>query len=207
MKKTDTKTIVLLIAILISGLISWNLYFKEYRQADTVNIHHFPTAFGAWKSEEIPLTENEYAILETRNAFARKYVSDSGQTVHLFIVYSQSNRKVSHPPEICYTGGGITILDNSRYALAPSFQVNRLFMEQKGVKQIAFYWFKVGNSFTANYWNQQALIAKKTLLGQPASSAMIRLSASVKDGDIAKTEKDMAEFFNVIRPELNKYLP
>jgi EpsI family protein len=208
-QKTNKKFIVILVLMVISCLISWNLYFKEYAQKDTISIHAFPKTMGEWTSEEIPITDEEYAILETRNAFTRRYTTASGKTVYLFIVYSQNNRKVSHPPEICYTGGGISVLRNTVKDLtqAAGISVNQLLLQKNDYQQSAYYWFKVGNTFLASYWKQQLLIALKTLINQPASSAMIRVSSTLNKETPAQTEDVMTEFTQLILPLIPKYLP
>ena len=86
-------------------------------------------------------------------------------------------------------------------------EVNRLSLAKGNAKEIAFYWFKVGDTFTPNYWKQQALIALKTLFGKPASSALIRLSADVFKNDEASAAKRIKEFANLAIPEMFKYLP
>ena len=143
MKKFDKKFIFILSLIFIAGGISWYSYLKEYTQKDTVNIHDFPKTIGAWQSEELTITEDEYAILETKNAFARRYFQDSGKEVYLFIVYSQHNRKVSHPPELCYTGSGMTLKNNTleeiqldRYNTV--LKAHKLNLDQKNFDQIAY---------------------------------------------------------------------
>jgi EpsI family protein len=204
--------ILIVVALLFSGLISWSFSFRQYVQRDTVNVHLFPKQINGWIATEIPISDHDYGILETRNAFSRLYRSAKGEELLLFVVYSQNNRKVSHPPEICYTGSGATILSKGKVILNAgdefgTFKVNRFSAEQGNDKQWAYYWFKVGNSFTASYWKQQILIAFKTLIGQPASSAMIRLSVSSLEGETEKTDKIAQEFTRLIVPFLNQYLP
>ena len=160
----------------------------------------------------MPITEDEYALLETRNAFTRRYFTQDGKEVYIFIVYSQHNRKVSHPPEVCYLGNGVSIIKSEMERLdGPKeyslLKTNKLLLEKGDLRQVAYYWFKVGHSFTANYWKQQGLIALKTLLGKPASSALIRVSASVKDSATANAEQDMKDFIQIMIPLLFKYLP
>ena len=207
------KNFILIVALFfISALLSWDLYFKKYIQKDTVDIKNFPTTIQSWKSEDLFISEADYAMLETRNVFVRRYTNPEGQEVYLFIVYSQNNRKVSHPPEICYTGGGVTILDQSLDSVTvPSLnlllEINKLLLEKGATKQIAFYWFKVGNAFTTSYWKQQLLIAIKTLLGRPASSALIRVSVTVADSNEAKAVQEAREFTDLIIPDILRYLP
>lgn len=211
--KLNKNILLIIVMLIVSGSVSWFSFFSQYTQRDTVNIHLFPKTVGEWTATEIPISDNDYEILETRNAFSRIYRSPGREEVMLFIVYSQSNRKVSHPPEICYTGGGATILNKTaaRLDMGPGMtpiEANRFASEQGNYDQMTYYWFKVGTSFTASYSQQQILIALKTLLFQPSSSAMIRLSTAVADEkDTARADATAAKFAKEILPLVKQYLP
>ena len=205
------KTFIVVVGIfLISGVISWSLYFKKYGQKDTINIHEFPKTIGSWQSEELPISDKDYEVLETRNAFVRRYFNGKDPDIFLFIVYSQNNRKVSHPPEVCYAGSGVTILEHQTATLALSesmlnLDVNKLVLSKGNAKQVAYYWFKVGDSFTASYWKQQILIALKTLMGKSSSSALIRVAVDV-NGDEASSIQHLQEFSRHLVPQIQRYL-
>lgn len=208
----ERSSVVLLAAFLVAGLVSWTLFFKQYHQRDTVNVHLFPNTIGQWTATELPITDTEYAILETRNAFVRQYKHPDGREVLLFIVYSQNNRKVSHPPEICYTGSGATILNRKRVSMNVAsqslpLQANQLTVELGDTSQLSYYWFKVGDTFTPDYWRQQFLIAIKSLIGKPASSALIRVSANAEAGKPEEAAKVVGEFTSEAFLLLLKYLP
>jgi len=212
MRLKDLSYWFILVIFLAVGIVSWRVYFKNYRQSDTLSIHHFPKVIGEWVSEEVPISDDEKALLETNNVFVRRYTNVKEEEVYLFIVYSQNNRKVSHPPEICYTGGGATILDKVRDTIASETEdsmvdVNRLKVERGRITQIFTYWFKVGNTFTPNYWKQQAMIAYKSLLGQPSSSALIRISSTVNNGKDSEATELIKKFGREIIPQLQQYLP
>ena len=202
-----------IVIFLIAGAVSWNLYFRIYIQADTVNIHDFPRTIGSWTSEELPISELDYTILETRNAFVRRYSRPSGESLYVFVVYSQNNRKVSHPPEICYTGSGVTVVANTRDSIVlssgqTSVNVNKLTIERGQAAQLVFYWFKVAEIYTANYWEQQFLIAVRSFLGKPANSALIRISADIQNEiSSAPTTRFMKEFGQEFIPLLGQYRP
>ena len=201
----------MIVLLAISGVVSWTTYLKDYNQQDTVSIHTFPKEINGWVSEESPISDDEYAILETRNAFVRKYTSPKGQEVYLFTVYSQNNRKVSHPPEVCYTGSGIQVSSNVIDTIEVpanklTIKAHKLGLDQRYYKQIAYYWFKVGKSFTPSYWHQQLKIAFKNLIGRPEGSALIRVSAIV-EGDESQTVADIKEFTRLIMPHLFEHLP
>ena len=202
----------ILALFLAVGALSWKIYFRSYVQGDSISIHHFPKVIGEWASEDLPVSDDEKAILETDNVFVRRYTNSNDEEVFLFIVYSENNRKVSHPPEICYTGGGASILSRDldtvpSGAESPSIDVHRLKVERGRVMQIFAYWFKVGDSFTSSYWKQQGLIAYKSLLGQPASSALIRVSSTVKNNNDANATELIKKFGALIIPQIKLYLP
>ena len=198
--------------LLLSGAVAWFLFFKEYRQSDTVSISKFPMQFGEWKGSEVAISVRDYEMLETHNTFIRKYRNLAGDEIYLFIVYSQNNRKVSHPPEICYIGAGASILDK-RIAKIPDLpkenrlMVNRLVVEHLAAQQVICYWFKVGNKFTPNYWQQQIWIAVKSLLGKPESSALIRVGILANDRNFEKSDQLVFEFVREILPLFKVYLP
>ena len=209
--KINGSYFILVFLLIMTGLASWHLFLKVYRQEDTINIHQFPRNIGAWRSFDLPIIEDVYKILETRNVFTRQYKNPNGKEVYLMLVYSQNNRKVSHPPEICYVGSGVSILSNERvyipFSPETSIKANRLFVEQGDAEQIMYYWFKVGDTFTSNYWKQQALIVWKTLLGKPASSALIRLSVAIDAGGPVKAIETINEFTQLVATYLLEYLP
>lgn len=207
----NNKLIIIICLIVGAGIMSWTTYLKEYDQQDTVNIHTFPKEINGWTSEELPITDDEYDILETRNAFTRKYTGPEGEVVYMFTVYSQFNRKVAHPPEVCYTGSGIKVVSNVVDTIpvpeqGMDIKAHKLALERRHVKQVAYYWFKVGDSFTASYWKQQLQIALKNLIGKPEGSALIRVSATHNGDDSAATES-IKQFVRLVLPSIQKHLP
>lgn len=213
MKFTISKTRFIQIILLVVCVISLNLYFKTAVEKDTISIDNFPRSIGPWTSEELPISSEDLSILETKNAFVRKYTNTvDGGEVFLFLVYSQHNRKVAHPPEICYLGSGVTITENIHDPINVEYKnltisTNRLKLLRRNLQHIAFYWFKVGNRFTSNYWEQQLLIALNALTGVSKGSALIRISTDITSEDQDKAIRDVKAFTNLIIPSLYKYLP
>jgi len=213
MNNNSNQLLLITLTLAITLVFSWVLFFKQAVQKDTVDINLFPKTIGTWTSVDLKITPDEFAILETNNAFVRLYTNSVDKTkVMLYLVYSQTNRKVAHPPEICYTGGGMTILEDVHDTIPVHYknltiQANRLRMTRKNYTQIAYYWFKVGDHFTSNYWKQQLLIAFYTLLGKHPSSALVRLSADVEDNNIDNSITIIKKFTNLITPDLFSYIP
>ena len=213
MKNPSNQVLLIFLTLAATAIISWSLFFKQAVEKDTVDIIHFPKTIGTWNSVDLGITKDEFAILETSNAFVRLYTNSVDRSqIYLYLVYSQTNRKVAHPPEICYTGSGLTIMEDVHDAIPVQYknltiQANRLRLTKGNFNQIAYYWFKVGDHFTSNYWKEQILIVYYTLLGGHPSSALIRVSADIKDNDVNKIATNIKSFVNLITPQLFVYLP
>ena len=133
----------------------------------------------------------------------REYVRPGGESVVLAIVHSGSDRSAFHPPELCYLGGGVELLDKSVEALelSDSFRLvaNKLVMKAGDRFEVAWYWFSAGDEFTHNYYIQQYRFILNELLRRGESSgALIRVSTSVTDGDLPAADARVKEMIENI---------
>ncbi len=201
------------VTLMIAAVISWYLFFKEAGQEDSIDVTQFPKVIGTWEGVDLPISKDDLAILETNNVFVRRYTNSVDKSqVFLYIVYSRHNRKVSHPPEICYTGNGMTVNEKVHDPVRIDYKnltidTNRLHLTKGDFDHLSYYWFKIGDQFTSNYWKQQALIALNTILGKNSSSALIRVSADISQKDIQKTQRQIKAFINLVAPEIFAYFP
>jgi EpsI family protein len=200
------------IVLIITVFVSWALYFYNNPQQDTVFVRDFPKTIGLWTSVNLPIDKPDLAILETKNAFLRRYSEGPQKSVYLYIVYSQSNPKATNPLEVFYKESGISILDKGKnyIIITPShlpIKTNWLLLDNDQNQQIAYYWFKVGDIYTRSYWKQQILSALNNLNGNRRGSALIRISADVIDGHQEQAHKFITEFASKIGPQLSQYLP
>lgn len=146
-----------------------------------------PLEAAGWRGEDDPVTERTYELLGTRNVLLRQYGAAGKVPVGLCLVFSREDRRVSHPPEVCYRGDGYQILDRRvvetglRDARGASLSANRLLVERPGQRLVVLYWYKAGAAYTPNFYKQQwkALVSG----GEPAEGgyALVRLS-SADDG-------------------------
>lgn len=201
----NTKNFFIAAIVLIAVAIFANRPAKfDYK--NEAKMPDFPKIIGEWEGADIPLSERDYEILETRNLVMRDYKNKQGESVYLYIIYSVDNRRALHPPEVCYTGGGATILRKSVIPLG-SLGVNEFIVEYKNSRQLVAYWFKSTDLNTYSYLKQQLKIVTDHLLGRKTSGAMIRLSTEIgAEGETASL-KLIKEFGAQIEPLLNKYIP
>ncbi|MCK4463552.1 MAG: EpsI family protein [Candidatus Omnitrophica bacterium] len=179
MHKSTIGYITIVVFLLIACFLSLNLFFRQRSDKDIVDIRVLPYTIRDWAGKDLEITENEYRILETRNLISREYVNPANKKIYLFIIYSETNRSVFHPPEVCLIGSGIAINDKKSADInykGKTFLVNKLYLEKGDYKDIALYCYKAGNFYTGNYYLQQAYFAFNQLLGKCRGGATIRVS-------------------------------
>lgn len=187
-KSNTVGYIAIIVALILSSVISLNLFLRERTAHDKLDIHKFPLVVGEWKGKEIPMEEYVYQILETRNLITREYKKGANDTLYLTIIYSETNRSVFHPPEVCMVGSGIDIVDKQPERVDSgknSFFTNKLYAEKKDYKELVLYSYKAGNLYTDNFYLQQAYLALHQLFGRNVPGATVRVSMQLR-GD----EKD-----------------
>jgi len=194
--------------LVIAGAVAIVSYLPTRRAAaNEYQVANFPETVGEWEGKNLSIDERTYEILETRNLFIRNYKNKNGDNLYLYIVYSQDNRKVSHPPEICMTGGGLNILDKKTIELPGGIKAVQLLMEKGSYQQLVIYFFKAGNNYTPEYITQQMKVVVDRLTGKRTAGALIRLSIDIKDGEQEKAFQVLKSFAVELEPLLRKYLP
>ena len=164
-----------------------------------------------WNSYDLTLDELTLAILETRDYLFRRYVSHGVTPVDFCIIFSQDNRKGTHPPEVCLEGGGQDIIAKADLVV-PGVEgrgdiLCRELIVQSGANKLYFlYVYKCGDSYTRSYWVQQYVIFTNGLLYRNASGALIRVSTPVGN-DLAAARRRSMKFLGIALPYLDRALP
>lgn len=180
--------IVLLVLLAVTCIFSVNLFFRERTAHDEVDINKFPYIMGEWKGKDLEVTEKEYKILETRNVLLREYTNPQNEKVALFIVYSETNRSVFHPPEVCMMGSGMEITEKSVEKInydGRMISANKMRSEKDGNKMLSLYCYKAKSLYTDNYYLQQAYFAFNQIFHNQVKGATIRVSMPVTGSEEA----------------------
>ncbi len=202
--------ILVVIVLACAACISYCFYFPVRLDTDiSVRMADFPKTIGEWVSEELPVSESVYKMLQTRNLIMRNYKNQRQDAVNLYIIYSQDNRKVSHPQEIYLQGEGDTITNKSMIQLTPSIRATKLILDKANSRELIVYWYKVGQSNTNSYLIQQLRMSIDKMLGKKTAIALIRVLAEIddKDEEGAAALRKIKDFCLSIEPLLEKYVP
>jgi len=141
-----------------------------------------PQQIGEWTGRDVELDDRTYEILETRNVLSRVYENRSGETIHLLLVTSSKDRRVAHPPEVCYLSSHYEISKTADGQLEvgdrqiPIKQFTAHDQRQRSGDEEILYFYKVGDRFTANYYAQQFQFALDRLTRKASQVTLIRLA-------------------------------
>lgn len=179
--------ILMILIIIASGFLSLSHFFNVRTAHDILDINKFPMKVGSWQGSNLEITEQEYKILETRNLISRDYVNPANKDrLNLFIIYSETNRSVFHPPEVCLIGSGIEIRDKVTEEIKVNdkdFSVNKLYLGKDDNKYIALYCYNAGRLYTDNFYLQQVYFTINQILNKRNGGATVRVMMPVKSSE------------------------
>ncbi len=209
MNKNILGYILMLIVMLAVGVVSLNHFFMIRTDSDLLDINHFPMTIDKWQGKSLEITEKEYDILETRNLISRNYFNpETKKNINLFIIYSETNRSVFHPPEVCLMGSGIDIVNKNTARVGTGkheFSANELFLQKGNNKMLALYCYNAGSLYTENFYLQQASFAINQITGKQRGGATVRVMMRVENSreDTIKTLSlfmaDVVEDLGILR--------
>jgi len=178
--------------ILLASLFALSFFTLEMPFSFSIDeeqdplVSELPYHLGGWQGRDLDLDERTYEILETRNVVSRTYKNDMGEALHLLIVGSQRDRRVAHPPEVCYTGSHYDIVKTESRTIRGddiNLPVKEFIAESKrdpNQRQSVMYLYKVGDRFTSNYYAQQFRFALDRVMKGDSEVLLIRLSGKTK---------------------------
>lgn len=197
---------IIIVLFILTGAVSLNMFFRERSAHDRLDISTFPHKVGEWIGTDETVTEKEYKILETRNLIVRDYKNPKGDAISLFIVYSETNRSVFHPPEVCMMGGGIAIADKKIEKIQEAgrnFTANKMYTEKGDYRGIVLYTYKAGKLYTSNFYLQQLYLTIGQMFGKNIPGATVRVSMPVVDSE-EKTTARLKKFLVEVIKEIDR---
>jgi EpsI family protein len=204
----NNKNFLIVVATLILvTIISFPAFMSCYETQSEIKMADFPKTILNWTSQDLPVSERTYRLLETRNLITRNYINQNQDTVNLFIIYSQDNRKVVDPPEIYLQGAGESITSKSSVQLANAIKATELTLEKGLSRELVVYWYRSGKLNTNLYLKQQLKVVIDRMLGKKTSVVLIRVSTKIEDSQQDAALTKIKGFCALIEPLLDRYVP
>lgn len=164
----------------------------------------------AFDSYEMKLDRQTLTILENPSYISRQYVSSRSQPIQLSLIYSQDNRKGTHPPDLCLEGSGEGIVAKRDVRIPlpdlPAVPCRELLVQTGRQRMIFLYTYKCGEQYTSSFIFQQWTILLNGLLDRNASGALVRVSTPVRS-DLELARQRCKAMMEQVLPHLNENLP
>jgi len=185
----------------------WNQQLARKAVPRELNI--LARRFGSY---DLTLDDRTLAILETRDYLYRRFVEADGTTwIDLVVIFSQDNRKGTHPPDVCLEGLGREITAVADVTLEGTatrgpVQCRELLVQSSRTSQYYLYTYKCGRRYTNSFWVQQLTIFWNGLLRRNASGALIEISTPVRQ-DVHEARRLSKALLREVVPYLDNNLP
>jgi len=200
-----------LIALAGSAALSNTLLFRQAVQGTSDLTRNIAGQMGAWTLvDQVPATESEIRGLETRDIVKRTY-TDGRDYVELVAAYiAHSSRKSAHAQEACLRGSGAMVghIESRNLARSP-VKAKSIGLDMHEQRQQVYYWYKIGDTYTADYLASSFKMFLGGLVGaEQRGATLIRLLTPVRKGESqAAVDARLEDFAVHLLPELEKHLP
>ncbi len=209
----NKRFLIITCTLFIVAIITWLLAGDTPSPQHSLYAKQLPTVINDWVGRDIDVDNKTLRILETNDVVMRDYAKDGTPHVQMCIVYASNNRKVAHPPEVCYKGGGWSLEEKkpvvliTKSAKAPEFKVIKLILEKGNQRQLVLYWYKCNKEYTSGYYKQQINIVKSGIITGESTSGLIRISTPIINHNEEAAMSRTQSFILNMLPLITKYLP
>lgn len=207
MRKLQIRLIIAFVILGLAATLSARLLYQTQMATGQNKAESLPMALGDWHGRSVAVEDYVKLILETDDIIQRNYYAPAYGEAHvqLAVVFSPDNRRVAHPPEVCYTGAGWESQDKRIIYPEDCVPLVRLVLDKGPARDMVLYCYKSGKDITANYYRQQINIIANQLFKRSTSSALIRFSSPIRN-TADETEAMLMDFIRQMMPEIEKTL-
>jgi EpsI family protein len=154
-----------------------------------------PLAIGAWRGSDHEIPDLWRVLLETDDLALRRY-RNGDAAVDLCVVFSSRNRKLVHPPEVCYSGQGYVISERETRTLGSlrePGEVVALTVSKSSRTERVYAFYRCGDDATSSFVVQQLRVMREALLGRSLAAAFVRVSTPAGPGADQRLERFLAD--------------
>ena len=211
MKRAVVVAIVLLV---IAGALGNYFRFISHESDQLPSFTTIPLDYDGYSGTERRFSDLSYEVLQADTTTLRFYVGPDGSSYWLFVAYFRSQKYGSqiHSPKHCLPGGGWKIEQIEPYALSLpgglTKKVNRLVIDDRGKKQLMFYWFETRGGAISNEFGLKFDLMRNSLLLRPTDAAIVRLTLPINRNETIKSATEKAvKYFGAFYPSIAASLP
>ena len=184
------------------------------RVPERADLRELPNEFSDWRAVPKQVDDQTLEVLGADDYIITDLVNPDDQLFNLYIAYLDMQRHGHswHSPRQCIPGGGWQI---TSHEIMPKIGVdgdeyhyNRIVIENRGVRQLLYYWYDQRGRRVANEFVMKGLVVLDALRIQRTDGAMIRIMTTIPRGEsMDEADQRLLGFMDTLEPKLSKYVP
>jgi EpsI family protein len=195
---SPARTAAVLVLLGLGAAASLAFGFEGPSVERTTRTRAIPLEIGGWRGTDVPVQPRVFEILETEDVLVRRFASPrQAGPVDLYVVHAADSRKVAHPPEICFSGGGFVARERGVAALdlgGRAIPAVRMVLDRGPDTLLVYYWYRLDGRDTPSYLDHQLAALLRRVRRERREGSMVRLSTLVRGGNVAAAEARIAAF-------------
>ncbi len=203
-------------AVLLLGGTLLMMQQVDFREKTPLRVpfSSFPLTVGEWSGERQVMEKIYLDELGLSDYLLADYRKAGGESVSLYVAYSESQRKgkSSHTPETCLPGNGWVFRESGirevRLPSGRSIRVKYALMEKNGQRMLGCYWFPQRGRVLHNLFELKLYAFLDALTKRRTDGALVRITTPLGEReDTSRGEARLDSFVGLVTPLLDRYLP
>ena len=206
-----------IIAMAIIGIAGLFVHLSDndnLRVPDRKSLANIVFDFPDWKSKPAKIDQATIDAIGADDYIISDFESPDGENFNLYVAYLNMQRDGHswHSPRQCIPGGGWKIISHdilpTNLKNAETFHYNRIVIENRGYRQLVYYWYDQRSRKIANEFVMKFALLYDAIKLRRTDGAMIRIITPVgKDEPIEIADARLTNFMDELQPKLPAYIP
>ncbi|NOX95457.1 MAG: VPLPA-CTERM-specific exosortase XrtD [Alphaproteobacteria bacterium] len=206
--------IAISVALLAAGAYVHFGVSNVLRIPERVDLAQLNYEFPGWKSDIQEVDKQTLEVLGADDFLITNLTSPDRESFNLYIAYLNMQRHGHswHSPRQCIPGGGWQIVSHeivpTTTASGREFHFNRIIIENRGSRQLLYYWYDQRGRKIANEFVMKIALIFDAVRIRRTDGAMIRIMTPIDSGEPLETaDQRLLGFMRELEPKLPAYIP
>lgn len=184
------------------------------RVPDRADLDRLPYELEGWRSDVQEVDKQTLEVLGADDYIITNLTSPDSEPFNLYIAYLNMQRHGHswHSPRQCIPGGGWQITSHEIIPTTTTdgreFSYNRIVIENRGSRQLLYYWYDQRGRKIANEFVMKGLLIFDAVRLRRTDGAMIRIMTPLETGEaISDADARLQGFMRELEPRLPSYIP
>ena len=172
----------------------------------------FPPVHGEWRmAGQSNLDAGSLAVLMPTDYLTRRYVSDDGVAVDMYLSYFDGgpNSGGIHSPKHCLPGSGWYELSSERTSMELDGEMVKMVraVYAKGeMRELIYYWFAMRGETISDEYSLKLAEITGSMFHRRRDQSFIRIAVQTKD-DVVAAQRRIEDFIQDFYPIIRDFLP